>query len=126
MFERARMGLTAWYVSMLAIILILFDVGVLAIMQGSLQANMVDDLERKASQASAAISNLNGTPYLNQNVLAADPSWADVCLFAATSTGTVVPSSTVCRNVLPNRTTMNEAMSGHPSLTTSGATTSTV
>jgi signal transduction histidine kinase len=120
MFERARMGLTAWYVSMLAVILILFDVGVLSIMQGSLQAGMADDLEHKASQASAAISNVSGTPYLNQNVLAADPSWADVCLFAATSSGTVVPSSAVCRSVLPNRTAMNQAMLGHPAFTTVG------
>ena len=120
MFERARLRLTAWYVSMLAVILILFDVGVLSIMQGSLQTSMVDDLERKASQASAAISSVSGTPYLNQNALAGDPSWADVCLFAATSSGTLVPSSTVCRSVLPNRNTMNQAMSGHPAFTTIG------
>jgi two-component system sensor histidine kinase CiaH len=121
MFERARMRLTAWYVSMLAIILILFDVGVLSIMQGSLQANLADDLERKASQASAAITNISGTPYINQNALAGDPTWADVCLFATTSSGTVVPSSAVCRTVLPNRTTMNQAMSGHAAFTTVGS-----
>ena len=121
MFERARLRLTAWYVSMLAVILILFDVGVFLIMQGSLQASVVDDLERKASQASAAITNISGAPYLNQDAIAGDPSWADVCLFAATSSGTLVPSSTVCRSVLPNRSTMNQAMSGHASLTTVGS-----
>jgi signal transduction histidine kinase len=119
MFERARLRLTAWYVSMLAVILILIDVGVLSIMQSSLQANMADDLERKASQASAAVTNPGSL--VSQSGISGDPSWADVCLFAATSSGTVVASSTACRNVLPNRSTMNQALSGHPAFTTVGS-----
>ena len=121
MFERARLRLTAWYVSLLAVILILFDVGVLSIMDRTLQADLADDLQHKAAQASAAIVEVGGSTYFDKNQLANDPGWADVSLFASTSTGSVIQSANpVSSSVLPNRTGMNMAMSGHAELTTVG------
>jgi signal transduction histidine kinase len=121
-FERARLRLTAWYVSLLAVILVLFDVGVLSIMDRSLQANLADDLEHKAAQASAAIVDLGGSTYFDRNQLANDPGWADVSLFASTSTGSVIQTANpVSSSVLPNRIGMNMAMSGHAQLTTVGS-----
>src|ERR1700694_1856249 len=90
MFERARLRLTALYVSPLAVILILFEVG--------------------------------GSTYFDKNQLANDPCWADVSLFASTSTGSVIQSANpVSSSVLPNRTGMNMAMSGHAEMTTVGS-----
>src|ERR1700737_772732 len=93
MFERARLRLTAWYVSLLAVILILFDVGVLSIMDRTLQADLADDLQHKAAQASAAIVEVGGSTYFDKNQLANDPGWADVSLFASPSTGRVIQSA---------------------------------
>jgi signal transduction histidine kinase len=121
MFERARLRLTAWYVSLLAVILVLFDVGVLSIMDRSLQADLADDLQHKAAQASAAIIDLGGSTYFDKNQLAHDPGWADVSLFASTTSGSVIQSANpVSSSVLPNRNAMNMAMSGHAELTTVG------
>src|ERR1700736_1863052 len=104
MFERARLGLTAWYVSLLAVILVLFDVGVLSIMDRSLQADLADDLQHKAAQASAAIIDLGGSTYFDRNQLANDPGWADVSLFGSTSSGTVIQSANpVAATALPHR-----------------------
>jgi signal transduction histidine kinase len=122
MFERARLRLTAWYVFLLAVILVLFDIGVLSVMDRSLQANLADDLEHKAAQASAAIIDIGGSTYFDKNQLANDPGWADVSLFASTSSGSVIQSANpVSASVLPNRSGMNLAMSGHAELTTVGS-----
>ncbi len=120
MFERARLRLTAWYVSMLALLLIVFDVGVLSIMNQGLQANLADDLQRKAAQASAAIVDLGGSTYFDRNQLASDPGWADVSLFATTTSGTVT-ANLVSGSVLPDRPAMDAAMAGHSGLTTAGS-----
>ena len=116
MFERARLRLTAWYVSLLALLLIVFDVGVLSIMNQGLQANLADDLQRKASQASAAIVDIGSSTYFDRDQLASDPGWADVSLFATTTSGTV-SANLVAGSVLPNRSAMDQAMAGrhHPS-----------
>ena len=120
MFERARLRLTAWYVSLLALLLIVFDVGVLSIMNQGLQANLADDLQRKASQASAAIVDVGGSTYFDRNQLADDPGWADVSLFATTTSGTV-SANLVAGSVLPNRSAMDQAMAGRAGLTTVGS-----
>ena len=120
MFERARLRLTAWYVSLLALLLIVFDVGVLSIMNQGLQANLADDLQRKASQASAAIVDVGGSTYFDRNQLAGDPGWADVSLFATTTSGTV-SANLVAGSVLPNRSAMDQAMAGRAGLTTVGS-----
>jgi signal transduction histidine kinase len=120
MFERARLRLTAWYVSLLALLLIVFDVGVLSIMNQGLQANLADDLQRKASQASAAIVDVGGSTYFDRNQLATDPDWADVSLFATTTSGTV-SANLVAGSVLPNRSAMDQAMAGRAGLTTVGS-----
>ncbi len=120
MFERARLRLTAWYVSLLALLLIVFDVGVLSIMNQGLQTNLADDLQRKASQASSAIVDIGGSTYFDRNQLATDPSWADVSLFATTSSGTV-SANLVAGSVLPNRGAMDQAMTGRAGLTTVGS-----
>jgi signal transduction histidine kinase len=120
MFERARLRLTAWYVSLLALLLIVFDVGVLSIMNQGLQANLADDLERKASQASSAIVEIGGSTYFDKSRLASDPDWADVSLFATTSSGTV-SANLVSGSVLPNRGAMDQAMAGRAGLTTVGS-----
>jgi two-component system sensor histidine kinase CiaH len=120
MFERARLRLTAWYVSLLALLLIVFDVGVLSIMNQGLQANLADDLQRKAAQASAAIVDLGGSTYFDRNQLASDPGWADVSLFATTTSGTVT-ANLVSGSVLPDRPAMDAAMSGRSGVTTVGS-----
>ena len=89
-------------------------------MDRSLQANLADDLQHKAADATAAISDVGGTPYLNQSELA-DPGWANVSLFAATSSGTVILTNSVSQSVLPNRSAMNMAMSGHAAFATVGS-----
>jgi signal transduction histidine kinase len=119
MLERARLRLTAWYVSLLAVLLIVFDVGVLSIMNQGLQTDLADDLHRKASQASAAIVEIGGSTYFDKNQLASDPGWADVSLFASTTSGTV-SANLVSGSVLPDRTALDQAMSGRAGLTTVG------
>jgi signal transduction histidine kinase len=120
MFERARLRLTAWYVSLLALLLIVFDAGVLSIMNQGLQADLADDLQRKAAQASAAIVDIGGSTYFDRNQLASDPSWAEVSLFATTSSGTV-SANLVGGSVLPSRSAMDQAMAGRAGLTTVGS-----
>jgi signal transduction histidine kinase len=120
MFERARLRLTAWYVSLLALLMIVFDVGVLSIMNQGLQANLADDLQRKASQASAAIVDIGSSTYFDRDQLASDPGWADVSLFATTTSGTV-SANLVAGSVLPNRSAMDQAMAGRAGLTTVGS-----
>jgi signal transduction histidine kinase len=119
MLERARLRLTAWYVSLLAALLIVFDVGVLSIMNQGLQTDLADDLHRKASQASAAIVEIGGSTYFDKNQLASDPGWADVSLFASTTSGTV-SANLVAGSVLPDRIALDQAMSGRAGLTTVG------
>jgi signal transduction histidine kinase len=119
MLERARLRLTAWYVSLLAMLLIVFDVGVLSIMNQGLQTDLADDLHRKASQASAAIVEIGGSTYFDRNQLASDPGWADVSLFASTTSGTV-SANLVAGSVLPDRTALDQAMAGRAGLTTVG------
>src|SRR5438105_4117864 len=119
MLERARLRLTAWYVSLLAMLLIVFDLGVLSIMNQGLQTDLADDLHRKASQASAAIVEIGGSTYFDRNQLASDPGWADVSLFASTTSGTV-SANLLAGSVLPDRTALDRAMSGRPGLTTIG------
>ena len=113
------MRLTAWYVLMLALLLVVFDVGVLSIMNQGLQANLADDLHRKAAQASAAIVDAGGSSYFDRSQLAGDPGWSDVSLFATTTSGTVTVNL-VSGSVLPDRGAMDEAMSGRAGLTTVG------
>jgi signal transduction histidine kinase len=119
MLERARLRLTAWYVSLLAMLLIVFDVGVLSIMNQGLQTDLADDLHRKASQASTAIVEIGGSTYFDRNQLASDPGWADVSLFASTTSGTV-SANLVAGSVLPDRTALDHAMAGRAGLTTVG------
>jgi signal transduction histidine kinase len=122
MFRRARLGLTAWYVAFLAVILVLFDAGVLTLMARSLEANLDDDLHRKASQAATAIIDVGGTTYFDKGQISTDPSWADVSLYASTSSGTVIQGANpVAQGVLPDRQALSAALGGSAGFTTMGS-----
>jgi signal transduction histidine kinase len=121
MFKIARLRLTAWYVAFLAIILILFDAGVLSMMSRSLEANLDDDLQHKAAQASSAMLDVSGTAYFDRAEISTDPSWSEVSLYASTSSGTVVQSANPATNgILPDRSALAAALNGSAGFTTSG------
>src|SRR5258708_21483864 len=97
-----------------------FAAGGLAIMTQGLQETLADALQRKADQAWAAIVDLGGSTYFDRNQLASAPGWADVSLFATTTSGTVT-ANLVSGSVLPDRPAMDAAMAGHSGLTTAGS-----
>ena len=122
MFQRARLRLTAWYVAFLAVILILFDAGVLSMMSRSLQGNLDDDLQRKAAEASTAILDVGGTTYFQKSEISSDPSWSDVSLYASTSSGTVIQAANpVAHGVLPEHQALAAALNGSSGFTTIGS-----
>ncbi|MFY9615337.1 MAG: HAMP domain-containing sensor histidine kinase [Candidatus Dormiibacterota bacterium] len=121
MFKIARLRLTAWYVAFLAVILILFDAGVLSLMSRSLESNLDDDLQHKASEASAAMLDVGGTTYFDKAEIRSDPSWSDVSLYASTSSGTVIQAANpVANGVLPDKAALTAALSGSAGFTTQG------
>jgi signal transduction histidine kinase len=121
MLQIARLRLTAWYVAFLAVILILFDAGVLSVMSRSLEANLDDDLQHKAAEASTAMLDVGGTTYFDKGEISSDPSWSDVSLYASTSSGTVIQAANpVAQGILPDKGAVTAALGGSAGFTTHG------
>ena len=118
MFLRARLRLTAWYVAVLAVILVLFNIGLALIMGQVLLLTVADDLQTRAAQASAAVLDSGGSPYFERTALTNDPSWSDVELYASTPSGALTQASNpIAGSVLPQRAGILSAMQGHTELT---------
>lgn len=118
LFDRARLRLAVWYVGFLAIILFVLDLAVFSIMGSALESRVDDDLQRKAGQAAAAIVYVAGATGIDRNDLSSDPSWTDVALYATTSSGSVLTSSTPYASVLPDRKALSDGLAGRASFTT--------
>ncbi|MEA2645025.1 MAG: hypothetical protein QOE92_108 [Chloroflexota bacterium] len=122
MFERARVRVAAWYIAVLAVVLMLFDAGVLTLMSQTLQDRLNSDLQAKASQASSAILDVAGTTYFEKGAISSDPDWADVSLYASTSSGTVIQAANpVAHGILPQREALTNALKGNGIFTTVGS-----
>jgi signal transduction histidine kinase len=123
MFWAARLRLAVWYVLFLGIILTGLDVGVASLMKTSLKNNLLNDLQQRALQARSAILEDGGTTYLEKNVLGSDPGWSEVSLFATSSSGTVLlQANPVAQKILPDRASLDDAMSGRAAPDPSGVT----
>ena len=119
LFERARLRLAAWYVGFLGIILMVLDVGVFLIMGTALESRLDEDLQHKATQASAAIVYVGGASSFDRNEISTDPSWSDVSLYATTASGSVLATSApFAQSVLPDRRALGNGLSGHSGYTT--------
>ena len=122
MFARARLRVAAWYVAVLAVILMLFDAGVLSLMSQTLQDHLNTDLQAKASQASTAILDVAGTTYFEKGAISSDADWADVSLYASTSSGTVIQTANpLAHGVLPQRDALADALKGNGVFSTVGS-----
>jgi signal transduction histidine kinase len=117
MFLRARLRLTAWYVSVLAIILVLFNVGLALIMSRVLMVTIADELQSRAAQASSAVLASGGSPVFQRTALANDPSWSEVELYASSTSG-AQSANPIAGSVLPARAGIVAAMQGRSDLAT--------
>ena len=119
LFERARLRLAAWYVGFLGLILIVLDIGVFLIMGTALEARMDEDLQHKATQASAAIVYVGGASSFDRNEISADPSWSEISLYATTASGSVLATAApFAQSVLPDRRALGGGLSGHSGYST--------
>ena len=119
LFERARLRLAAWYVGFLGLILVVLDIGVFLIMGTALETRLDEDLQHKATQASAAIIYVGGASSFDRNEISIDPSWSEVSLYATTASGSVLATSApFARSVLPDRRALGDGLSGHSGYTT--------
>lgn len=123
MFYRARIRLTLWYVAVLAVILVLFEVAIASMLQRNLQASVASDLQGKAAQAAAAVLDVEGgAPYFEREALTSDPTWSEVELYAATPTGSALQTvNQVTGSVLPDRAGLMAAFAGQSQLGTIGS-----
>ena len=122
MFYRARLRLTLWYAAVLAVILIAFDVTLTSVLQRNLQDAIATDLQSKAAEAAAAVLDVQGgAPYFERNALGADPTWADVELYAATPSGSALQTvNQVAGSVLPEHVGLMSAFQGQARMGTVG------
>ena len=119
LFERARLRLAAWYVGFLGLILIVLDIGVFLIMGTALETRMDEDLQHKATQASAAIVYVGGASSFDRNEISTDPSWSEISLYATTASGSVLASAApFAQSVLPDRRALGDGLSGHSGYST--------
>jgi len=116
-FERARLRLAAYYVAILLVILVAFDIGILTLLGRSLEANLEDDLQHKAEQAAAAIVNIDGDAFFDRSALAT-PEWSEISMYATTNNGTVIQAAnSLAQTVLPARASLSSGLNGRAELT---------
>jgi signal transduction histidine kinase len=94
-FRGALIRLAAWYLLLLALILLCFNVIVYSSLSQALHARAVADLRAKARIALEGLNVTGETVTLNASQVVAGPSFADACVFVVQTSG---DSSTMVLN----------------------------